>query len=367
MLIQVYTHTPIIIYLRFLPFFAGIVTKFHHPILSRCFSSNSMLSHSPTPPSSTTALFLLTMGLFAYTDARFLLPSTALMLANQMLSDETSTAPAVSYSAVDSMANDQSSPSDDLGFSVDDIVSQIRLSMPFKLHVLTALGATCLAVIIWFFVGIAKSWFPWFLIVALVFIVTVAVHYYIILRNKEFLQCHTVICVALNIILALFWLNDNSNNKNSTCGIWFVYPLCATATIWCAHYLFVKRTSTKQYFITLHGVATAIFSVMFFFIWYNCPPENDINRAWFVVVDIILVMLYLAHQSLAKGLDWFVLHAKMFGCGSLLLFSIWLVFCNNKFPWFVFPIAAWAGLLVFHMFKTTSISERSEPSLESQN
>jgi len=235
--------------------------------------------------------------------------------------------------------------------------------MPFKIHVLIALGAMALAFVLWFFIGIAKEWFPWFFIVILFFVITISIHFYIIIRNREFLQCHMVVFLALNIVLILFWVNDISMHTHVSGNLWFIYPLCATGILVIGHYLFAKRESTSQFLITFHGFVTAVLSFMFFFIWLDFPPDG-FNFPWFIIVDIILVALYLLHHSFAKGLDLFVLHAKMYGCGCLLLFSIWLIYCYNKFPWFVFPVGAWTALFIFHMFKNKSVS--SSPSSYSE-
>ena len=204
-----------------------------------------------------------------------------------MLSDDVNTTPAVSYSepgtessfAPSGEQSNDSFNSNPIDLGTDDMVSQIKLSKPLKLHVIVALCATALCTIIWFFVGIAKSWFSWFLIPAFVFIVTLSVHFYIIIKNKEFLQCHMVIYTALNIMLILFWINDISTHIREKINFWFIYPLAATSLLLSGHYLYIKRESTKQFFITFHGVATVVLSAMFFFIWmstssYSSPPAS---------------------------------------------------------------------------------------------
>lgn len=46
----------------------------------------------------------------------------------------------------------------------------------------------------------------------------------------------------------------------------------------------------------------------------------------------------------------------MFACGSLFFYSIWLIYGKNTFPWFIFPVAAWAGGFIFHFFKAGSVT-----------
>eukprot|EP01107_Rhizomastix_libera_P002221 TRINITY_DN1392_c2_g1_i1.p1 TRINITY_DN1392_c2_g1~~TRINITY_DN1392_c2_g1_i1.p1 ORF type:complete len:299 (-),score=67.30 TRINITY_DN1392_c2_g1_i1:678-1550(-) len=243
-----------------------------------------------------------------------------------------------------------------IAFSPDELIQQVSLSLPFKLHALVAVGVAALCFVLWFFIGIGVKWFPWFIYPITFFVITLGFHFYIIIRPKEWLQWHIVAFSAINSAILFTWLDLSPDN------LWFIYPLLITGWFLALHYLLEKKRDSDHFLVNLHGITSLLIILILVFVWLDTKNQMNPQYSWFVIPSIILLCLYLVHSQFASGASLLRVHMVVFGMCSLLFFSLWLIFSKQAFPWFIFPIAAWTALVIFHAWKARSSTPTAQPS-----
>eukprot|EP01107_Rhizomastix_libera_P017312 TRINITY_DN79_c3_g1_i1.p1 TRINITY_DN79_c3_g1~~TRINITY_DN79_c3_g1_i1.p1 ORF type:complete len:309 (-),score=71.66 TRINITY_DN79_c3_g1_i1:786-1712(-) len=238
----------------------------------------------------------------------------------------------------------QQAPGSEINFSSDEFSQLYSIHRAFRFH--CTLHAIILSICLacWFFVGIAAGWFPWFIYPATLSGMLIAFHFYIIIRPREWLQLHIVCFALLHIMLLLTWMVVSPRN------LWFVFSFLGTGWLLGLHY--ILATKKEKLFLKVHGMTFTICSLIILFSWLDSKQGMETPYQWFFVPIIAMAMLYLTHRMISNGSSFLSIHIMLFGLGSIMLLSIWLIFNKTTFPWFIFPVLGWMLIVFFHSWRS---------------
>jgi len=227
-----------------------------------------------------------------------------------------------------------------------EAVQTAKLSRNFKIHFLLGSGLTGISFAVWLFINFVKPLYPFFIYVATFFLITVCVHFYIFIRNKEYLPFHFALFVILNANLFLSWIFSNTK------VVWFIYPSCVTLLIFLVHYCHARFKKNKHLWFYIHIIFFFVLNVMFFMLYME--TKADTNKNWLVWPFFTLSLPLAIHYSLHfHPRHWFRLHLVIFVNIQLLFFFTWAAL-GLGFPWWVFPLMVWGLALTIHGYYSPS-------------
>jgi len=234
-----------------------------------------------------------------------------------------------------------------LRFHTDEFVSSANSSKAFKIHLLIAGFGSILSFICWLLVDFFVNEWPWFIYVAAFFLMTITLHFYLFIRNRDVLQLHFTWMVIINVILFLSW--SFARGTINTGSHWYIYTLCLTGTIFCLHYANVKFQNSRHKYVYFHFIAYSGLNIMFFLIYLAYGTQVP----WFIFAMLGLAFFLLIHWCVhfyQHNLLW-KLHLYIFIDLQLLFFFIWIFTSKLKMPWFFFILLLWGPLLALHWWK----------------
>ncbi|KAH3745273.1 hypothetical protein Pelo_13328 [Pelomyxa schiedti] len=230
----------------------------------------------------------------------------------------------------------------------DEVMASLE-TKPMKFHAYFAIIVSAALFVGWTIIQVISPMIvPWFIFPVSFFAITLAAHFYLLIRPMEWLQLHVVAFVSVNVSLFVTWSCVVKEHP------WFAYVALAWAIPFSCHFL--SRLTSSSKLLLMHCSAFFFVNGLCFLAWMDfSTPEN----IWFVFVFMVLSLLLFLHCALTNGFSMFYIHAFIFFDVNLILFFVWVII-DSTLPWISVPVIIWGSLLGVH-FKLAKPTPKSQP------
>jgi hypothetical protein len=227
--------------------------------------------------------------------------------------------------------------------------------------------------VVWFIIALFLSHFPWFIYTPLFFGLTLAFHFYLVVRPKEWLQFFTSCFLDINLLCFLTWICTGGGTA------WWIFPLFGMSLLLVPAWISRLYAEDPRKAFYAHLSMVIVFDLFMFFTWmvagqgilkYLQDRLRYIGYPWFfypicgTAIPLIIhwcCVRYSSKDELGKTLRLWKMHLLLYIDINTMLFITWAL--AGGFPWFVFVHFGWGPFLGMHFYKLRrSLSKTELPS-----
>jgi len=234
-----------------------------------------------------------------------------------------------------------------------EIVTLLGTKGPFQTHAITALIACGLSLIIWLFVGIGATWFPWFIYPVTLFLMSMSAHYFVFIHQKEWFKAHCFWFIVLNCMFLTTWLACN------TFSVFPMYTFLVFSAALAIHYVVVNYRENPHLYLYCHAIVSTILNALLFVIYLD--TRGSCLFQWFIFPLFGFAFLLLFHACYHCKISLFTTHVYSYILGQIFFFATWEITGIWIMPWFLIIMVIWAIGLYAHLYVIRKRAAKAAP------